>query len=135
MKIRTAGALAAAVLAIGATLAQAQYGRRDSDYGARWVNGLIGRVHGDLNRAYGSWRFSGGDRDRLNSAERELRDFARKWNRGRFDKGELDHAIAGIQHVVDNNHMPPGNRDALIDDLGQLRGMRQAYDDHRIGGR
>lgn len=132
MSIRTAGALA--VLALGAALAQAQYGPPDSNYGARWVSGLIGRVHTDLNRAYSSWRFSGGDRDRLHSAEHELRDFARKWGRGRFDKGELDDAIGSIQHVVDNNHMPPGNRDALIDDLGQLRGMRQAYDDHRIGG-
>lgn len=128
MRIRAA----AVVLAFGLQLGQAQY--PGADYSARWVNGLIGRVHEDLNRAYGSWRFSRGDRDRLNSAERELREFARKWSRGHFDKGELDDSIASIQHVVDNNHMPPGNRDALIDDLGRLRGMRQAYDDHQIGG-
>lgn len=132
MSMATTGRLATAALVLGLTLAQAQYGPRP-DYSARWVSGLIGRVHADLNRAYGSWRFSRGDQDRLNSAEHQLRDFAVKWNRGRFDKGELDEAIGSIQHVVDNNRMPRGNRDALIDDLGRLRGMRQAYDDHLIG--
>lgn len=45
------------------------------------------------------------DRKRLDHAEHELREFAKKWYRGRFDKDELDEAIDSIQHVVDNNHM------------------------------
>ncbi|HCC58659.1 MAG TPA: hypothetical protein DEQ47_15650 [Solibacterales bacterium] len=70
MNIKTAGALAAVVLALGGTSAD--------------------------------------------SAERELREFAGKWNRGHFDKGELDDSMASIQHVADNNRMPSGNRGALI---------------------
>jgi len=125
-------ALITGALLIFGTLAQAQYGPRER-YAPRSVSGLIDRVHADLNRSYGGWRFSREDRRRLNRAEKELRDFSNKWNRGRFDKGELDEAIASIQHVVDNNRMPPRDRDALMRDLAELRGMREAYDRHEIG--
>jgi hypothetical protein len=126
------GALMAGALLIFGTLAQAQYGPRER-YQPRSVSGLVDRVHADLNRAYGGWRFSHQDRRRLNRAEKELRDFAIKWNRGRFDKGELDEAIESIQHVVDSNRMPERDRDALLRDLAELRGMREAYDRHEIG--
>ncbi len=126
------GALATATLLIFGTLAKAQYGP-DGIYHPRSVSGLIDRVHADLNRAYRAWHFSGGDRKRLNRAEHDLRDFAKKWYRGRFDKGELDESIASIQHVMDDNHMPRSERDALDNDLARLRGMREAYDRHEIG--
>ena len=101
-------------------------------YHPREVSALVDRVHDDLNRAYGVWHASGGDRDRLNHAEKQLRDFAQKWNKGRFDKGELDEAIAGVQHVLDNNRLPDRERDALSSDVAQLRGMREAYNRHEI---
>jgi hypothetical protein len=99
------------------------------------VSALIDRVHVDLDHAYGAWHFTHDDRERLNHAEKELRDFARKWNHNHFDKGELDDAIASIQHVLDNNHMTGRARDAISDDLGELRRMREAYDHHEIGRR
>ena len=114
------------------TFANAQYGR-EWRHGPRSFSALVDQVHTDLNRSYGGWRFTTGDRKRLDHAEHELRDFAKKWYRGRFDKGELDEAIEGIQHVLDNNHMDPRDRDALYDDLAQLRGMREAYNRHNIG--
>lgn len=113
-------------------LAQAQYRSRDM-YEPRSVSALVDRVHDDLRSSYGGWRFSNGDRDRLNHAEHELHDFAKQWNRGRFDKDELDEAISSIQHVVDNNRMPRRDRDALYEDLDRLRGMREAYNRHEIG--
>ena len=51
----------------------------------------------------------------------ELRDFAQKWDRGKFDKGQLDGAISAIQHALDHNKMPPNARDAISDDVSQLR--------------
>ncbi len=96
------------------------------------VSALVERVHVDLNQAYGGFHFSGGDRGRLNNAEKQLRDFAKKWHRGRFDKGELDDSIGSIQHVLDNNHMPPGVRQALDRDVNELRAMREAYDRHEL---
>jgi hypothetical protein len=125
--------LASALLFAFVGNAPAQFNRLNYEPGS--VSALIDRVHSDLNRAYGAWQFSGGDRKRLNHAEKELRDFSGKWNRGRFDKGELDDAISSVQHVLDNNHLPPGERRALSEDLDQLRGMRESYDRHEIGYR
>ena len=107
--------------------------RAQAQYEPRSVSGLIDRVHEDLNHSYEGWHFSSGDRKRLNDAEHNLRDFAKKWERGKFDKGELDEAIGSIQHVLDNNHLPQRDRAALDADIGQLRAMREAYDRHEIG--
>jgi hypothetical protein len=126
------GALITGALVTFGTLANAQY-EREGRYEPRSVSALVDQVHADLNRSYEGWRFASGDRKRLDHAEHELRDFAKKWYRGRFDKGELDESIESIQHVVDNNHMPPRDRDALYDDLAQLRGMREAYNRRNIG--
>jgi hypothetical protein len=58
------------------------------------VNGLIDRVHTDLYQPYeGGWHFTPGDRRRLDEAEHQLREFAKKWDYGKFDKGQLDDAI------------------------------------------
>ncbi|MGI8961353.1 MAG: hypothetical protein ACR2IV_16635 [Bryobacteraceae bacterium] len=132
------GAVLTGALLIFGAFAQAQYGPQggygpQGRYEPRSVSGLVNQVHADLNRSYAGWRFSRDDRRRLDQAEKELRDFARKWNRHRFDKDELDEAIESIQHVVDNNRMPARDRDALYNDLAQLRGMREAYDRHEIG--
>jgi hypothetical protein len=136
MKHFYTGALLAAVVFAGSALAQdGRYGP-DRRYAPDSVSALIDRVHGDLNRSYeGGWTFTGGDRHRLDGAEKQLRDFARKWYRGKFDKGELDDAIGSIQHVLDNNHMPPRDRAALDQDVNQLRGMREAYDRHELFSR
>jgi hypothetical protein len=117
-----------------ATMAQAQYGR-DERYRPDSVSALIDRVHEDLNRGYAAWHLSDGDRDRLTHAEHQLRDFAKKWQRGKFDKGELDESIAAVQHVLDNNHLSGRERDALWSDVEELRRMREAYDRHEIGYR
>jgi hypothetical protein len=136
MKCLRSGLLTIAAAALSVTFANAQYGPPPGNlYSAHWVTGLIDHVHDDLNRAYSSWQFSNRDRKNLDHAEHQLQDFASKWERGRFNKGELDDSISAIRHVVENNHMPQGNREALIDDLGRLRSMREAYDRHEIGGR
>jgi hypothetical protein len=124
--------LASAVLAAFAPWAQAQF-EEENRYSPSDVSALVDRVHDDLNHAYGVWRFSDADRGRLSHAEKELREFAQHWSKARFDKGNLDDAISAIQHVLDNNRLPPPDRDALSDDAGRLRRMREAYQHHEIG--
>src|SRR5580693_2468799 len=75
-------------------------------YDAHSVSALVDRVHIDLDHAYGVWHFSNDDRDRLNHAEKELREFAQTWDKGKFDVGRLDDAIDSIQHVLDKNKLP-----------------------------
>ncbi|MFN7995619.1 MAG: hypothetical protein U0Q18_18560 [Bryobacteraceae bacterium] len=119
--------------AILAALMHAQYGPRGGPYYPDRVDALIERVHTDLERGYGVWRLSGGDRDRLTHAEHQLRDFAKHWHRGHFDKDKLDDSIAAVQHVLDNNHLTGRERDMLWQDVTALRRMREAYDRHEIG--
>jgi hypothetical protein len=111
----------------------AQYGPAGGPYRPERVSALIDRVHDHLNHGYDVWHLSHGDRNRLNNAEHQLRDFARDWRRGRFGKGDLDRAIGSIQHVLDDNHLRGGERDALWEDVSQLRRMREAYERHEIG--
>jgi len=112
--------------------AQERWWGRDDRWEPRTVDGIVDRVHADLNRAYEGWAVDRRDRHNLDHAEKELRDFAVRWHAGRFNKGELEESIESIQHVVERNHMRPENRDALIGDLGQLQAMRQAYDRREI---
>lgn len=125
--------LSTAILAAAALLAPLSYGQFEKPrYDPESVSSLVDQVHTDLNHAYSSWHLSGGERDRLNNAEKELREFARKWSDHHFDKGELDEAISSIQHVLDNNKLSGRERDAISDDVSQLRNMREAYDRHEI---
>jgi hypothetical protein len=123
----------AAVIFRLATTLSAQYGPRGGPYQPESVTALVDRVHEDLNRGYSEWHLSKGDRDRLNNAEKQLRNFERDWHHGKFDKGDLDTSIAAVQHVLDNNHLTGPARDALWNDVEQLRHMREAYDRHEIG--
>jgi len=121
---------ALAFFAVSVSLAYGQFEKNHYDPAS--VSGLVDQVHTDLNRAYSSWHLSGGDRDRLNHAEKQLREFAQKWSDHHFDKGQLDDSISSIQHVLDNNKLPGRERDAISDDVTQLRNMREAYDRHEI---
>lgn len=118
-------------LLFAGSLTNAQF-EPEPKYDAGAVSALVDRVHTDLNHAYGVWHFSDGDRDRLNHAEKELREFAEKWDHGKFDKGQLNGAIDSIQHVLDGNKMPAADRDAISDDISQLRRMREAHERHQI---
>jgi hypothetical protein len=120
-------------IAVAAGTAYAQFGGPDSKYHPEQVTSLVERVHSDLDAGYSHWRISDGDRDRLNGAEKKLRGFAKDWEKAKFDKGDLDDSISSIQHVLDNNHLAGPERDALSDDVAQLRRMREAYDHHEIG--
>ena len=133
MKVFCTLALTSALLLGGANFAKAQFGDHPT-YDPDSVSALVDRVHSDLDASYNAFSYSKGDRNRLNNAEKQLRDFAKKWRANKFDKGELDDAVSAVQHVLDNNKLPPGNRDALSDDVNQLRRMREAYDRHEIGG-
>jgi hypothetical protein len=102
-------------------------------YDGRSVTALVDRVHTDLDHAYRTRHFSHDDRERLNHAEKELREFSQTWDKGKFDVGRLDDAIGSIQHVLDKNKLPENDRTAISDDVTQLHRMRDAYKNHAIG--
>ena len=125
-------ALIAGTLLVSGSAALAQFdgGPR---YDAHSVSALVDRVHSDLDHAYGVWHFSNDDRERLSHAEKELREFAQTWDKGKFEIGRLDDAIGSIQQVLDKNKLPELDRAALSGDVTQLHRMREAYKNHDIG--
>jgi len=111
--------------------------RAQFDGGARYdahsVSALVDRVHDDLDHAYRLKHFSNDDRERLNHAEKELREFSQTWDKGKFYVGRLDDAIGSIQHVLNDNKLPENARLPISDDVTQLHRMREAYKNHEIG--
>ena len=98
--------------------------RRDG-YGDVRRGEPLDRVRADLDRAVRDMYYlSGGEARRINHARDEIGEFQRKWERGKFDKGELDDVIGSLQHVVDKNRLQPRDRDRLLDDLNRLREFR-----------
>jgi hypothetical protein len=126
------GFLGGLILVSLAASGQAQYGP-EGRYRPEAVAAIIDRVHEDLNRGYAVWHLRHGDRERLTHTERQLRDFANHWEHGKFDRGNLDAAIRDIGKVVDENRLSGRERDALWNDVGELRRMREAYERHEIG--
>jgi len=125
--------LCAAVLVGFSTVASAQFGPPDGPYRPETVDKLVEQVQMDLNRGYDQWHLGNGERDRLNNAEKQLRAFAHDWEHAKFDKDTLDHSINAVQKVLNDNHLSGPARDALWNDVEQLRHMREAYDRHEIG--
>jgi len=128
------GPVLAVVLSMSGAIGLAQYGPEGGPYYPEKVDALIDQIQVDLNHGYEVWKkLPGDDRKRLNKAGEQLREFAKQWHKGKFDKGNLDDSINAVQHVLNDNHLSGTERDALWSDVDQLRKMREAYDRHEIG--
>jgi hypothetical protein len=86
---------------------------------------LVDRVQSDLGRA-SHISHDKKERERYQNAERSLSDFDRNLARNKFDKDKLDSAINDVKNVVEHNTLDPEARDALNQDLRDLRSLRQA---------
>jgi hypothetical protein len=65
------------------------------------------------------------ERERYDNAMKHLSEFDRDLSRNKFDKGKLDEAIEDVKNVVEHNTLEPGLRDALSQDLSDLRALRE----------
>jgi hypothetical protein len=133
MRTTLKGIALTTAFALSSVIALAQYGPEGGPYHPEKVDALIDQIQVDLNHGYDVWKMPGDDHKRLNKAGEQLREFAKQWHRGKFDKGNLNDSINSIQHVLDSNHLTGTERDALWSDVDQLRKMREAYDRHEIG--
>jgi hypothetical protein len=88
------------------------------------VRETVDRTQSDLRRAQEYERQHGKEVARYDNAAKHLSDFDRDFTRGHFDRGKLDTAIDDVKNVVDHNTLAPGDRDALVSDLRDLRVMR-----------
>ena len=121
--------IAALGLLLTAPGAFAQYG---SDRGRYERGGYqrepLDRVRADLDRAARDlYYLSGGEMRRFNKVREEIAEFQQKWERGRYDRHEMDEVIGSLQRVVDRNRLEPRDRDLLLNDLSRLRDLRARY--------
>lgn len=122
--------LMSCMLWLSSGLASAQWYPDDRNYdhgGYRYENrgsyglGLFEEVQAHLERAaYNAY----GSRGRIERARKDVYDFQRRWNEGRFDRHELDEAIASVQRVVDSNSIDQRDRYVLLRDLARMREFR-----------
>ena len=93
---------------------------------------LVARVQNDLKRA-SEFGYNGDikkvKRDekeigRYRNAQHSASNFDRHLSKGKFDKGELNSFINNLKNVVDHNTLESRDRDALVNDLKDLRDLR-----------
>src|SRR5438105_742300 len=78
---------------------------RDQDYDQTPSNdrNVVDQVRADLNEAINMGYLSGSQRSVLAQANEDLAVFDRAWSRGRFNRHELDEAIARVQSVANSS--------------------------------
>lgn len=85
----------------------------------------------DLEEIHAHHPFGGRQRERYDNAIRHLQQFGDRLHEGgSFDKDKLDQAIGDVQNVIDHNQMGPEARERLTHDVGELRRLRQRWDDY-----
>ena len=122
-------AAAAAIFLMLASAMQAQpgYGRRyDRPNEGRYRREPLDEVRADLDRASRDMYYlSRSEMNRFNKVRHEIGEFQRKWERGKFDRRELDDVIRSLDQVVNRNRLQPRDRDLLLNDISRLRGFRR----------
>ncbi|MGD1070207.1 MAG: hypothetical protein ABSB15_08710 [Bryobacteraceae bacterium] len=72
--------------------------------------------------------FRGKEVSRYENAHKHLSEFDRDFTNGHFDKGKLNAAINDVKNFVDRNTLDAESRDALRNDLRDLRVVRADHD-------
>jgi hypothetical protein len=105
------------------------YGRDyDRGYDHEGMRHLVERTQEDLRVAADSGNSDHNQRQRYREAQKHISDFDRHLTKGHFDKDELDHVIADVQGVLDHNTLTGSSRNALLQDVTQLREVRARRD-------
>ena len=121
MKILLKRAAAGALFLMLAVTTPAQPGR----YDGRYRREPLDEVRADLDRAARGMNYlSRPEMNRFNKVRREIAEFHRKWERGKFDRRELDDVVRSLDQVVNRNRLHPRDRDLLLSDIARLRGFR-----------
>ena len=118
--------LAAAIFLLLAFGANAQYRDRYRDDPYRtYGRGPLDRVRADLERAARHMNYlSEGEMRRFNRVQARIAEFQAHWERGTFDRADLDDIISNLRGVVERNRLRPGDRNILMDDVARLRALR-----------
>lgn len=81
----------------------------------------------DLNQTQNRVAMNPGDGYRVATAQGQMDLLERTWQDGSFDRAQMNNAISDVQFVLKFNDMSSQNREALTQDLEQLRDLRVKY--------
>jgi hypothetical protein len=128
-----------ASLAAGVNAQDWRYRDRDdyryNEYRQPYGREPLDRVRADLDRAANDlFYLSRDDMRRFQHVREEIAEFQSKWERGWFDRRELDDVIVTLQRVVEYNRLRPVDRDLLANDLYRLREIRERNRGYVNGG-
>ncbi len=124
-------------MVLGATVPlMAAPGYQDQDYGRGYGHGydneglrhLVARTQQDIQIASESGNSDHDQRQRYRDAQKHFSDFDRHLTKGHYDKDEMDHVIADVQGILDHNTLMANSRNALLQDVTQLREARARHD-------
>lgn len=120
--------LVAGIYPVGAQYYPDRNGRgyRDTYNGGYrdYRDAFYNRLQSDLARAANHGYLRGKDLRRFRQASEEIQEFQNKWARGRYDRHELDDAIAATQRVANLPGLDYRDRAALNEDLARMRDFR-----------
>jgi len=106
------------------------YSRRDAFFHQEhWQARLFQRVRDDLSEVQSTTFPASRDEFRIVKTKEELGQLQDKLADHRYDAGQLDDVIAGVQRVIDSNKLSSRDRDMLSDDLNRMRQYRDHHDD------
>ncbi len=98
------------------------------DQATRSNSALMERVRADLDQAEATASAFNGDVARISTAREDLNLFQHRLNEGDYDARVLTETIVSVQRVLDHNPLYSHTRNALTDDLSQLRDLRAGYE-------
>ena len=117
------------LLVAAASFAYSQDRDHDRERGHDWERArqVVDRTMDDLRHVERRDAFAVDDRERYDHALRSLADVDRSLADSRFDRGKLDEAIEHVDHVTRSRILDPRERDRVMDDLRDLRRMREEW--------
>ena len=102
---------------------------QERDHYRDWGREAMGQVRADLDRADRDMRYLSPEEARRFQHVREaLNEFARDWERGRFDGEALNETIRELRGVIERNRLQPRDRDFLVEDAARLDRIRERFD-------
>lgn len=100
-------------------------GPRDERY-HQFGRATLDRVRADLDNAAGNLRYiAPPDLRRFHGVREGLANFQRNWERGRYDRADLNRAITSLHSLVERGRLRPRDRDLLAGDVTQLRDLER----------
>jgi hypothetical protein len=113
------------VLALALTIEAQAAPQRYVFHDSQDAKTLFGPIRSDLDRAQHD-AFPR-NTDSIEKARGELNELERQWDTRKYDPRQAEDVIVALQRILSENHLSPGDRGRLSDDLSRLRVFLESH--------